>query len=131
MQRYTVWRLVTRGNHCNTLRKSSKFSNIFLKLASVKKSNQLSLMQLTLKELWNCILCILHAWSLFFSIQIYTSLHFLRNLWKKLVFVFLCSIFFIYSVSFEFDEILLDFTHNTQMQPPRGALKKRCSENMQ
>ena len=34
-----------------------------------------------LKELRNCILCIVSVWSLFCSVRVYISLHFLPILW--------------------------------------------------
>ena len=73
-----------------------------------------------LKELRNCILCIIPVWSLFCSIRVYKSLHFLQILLVKLGFVFLCfgfscfciSVFlFLYicsfAISFEFN-VLID-----------------------
>lgn len=36
-----------------------------------------------LKELQNCIFCIITTWSLFYLIPIYISLYFLLFLWKK------------------------------------------------
>ena len=44
----------------------------------------------TLKELQNCILCIIPVWSLFCSVRVQKSLHVLLI---HLVFVFLCFIF--------------------------------------
>lgn len=39
-----------------------------------------------LKELQNCIFCIITTWSLFYLIPIYISLYFLLFLWKKKIF---------------------------------------------
>ena len=48
-----------------------------------------------LKELWNCILCIICVWSLSCSIQAYTSLHFLLILLGNyFVFIFCLSVLF-------------------------------------
>ena len=55
----------------------------------------------TLKELRNCILCIISVWSLFCSVQVYksdynanyVSLHYLPMILVKLAFVFLCFSF--------------------------------------
>ena len=73
-----------------------------------------------LQELRNCILCIIPVWSLFCSVRVYKSLHFLPILLVKLGFVFLCfsfscsciSVFlFLYlcsfALSFEFN-VLID-----------------------
>ena len=68
-----------------------------------------------LKELQNCILCIIPVWSLFCSVQVYKSLHFLPILLVKLgfclsmfqffvfLFLYLCS----FVLSFEFN-VLID-----------------------
>ena len=44
-------------------------------------------------KLQNRILCIIRAWSLFWSIQICTSLHFLPVLLKSQCYVFLCFLY--------------------------------------
>ena len=76
------------------------------------------------KELRNCILCIICVWSLFCTIRVYTSQHFLRILLLKLgfrlsVFGFSCFYsffgfwFFSFSVPcFEFIVILNDLCFN-------------------
>ena len=43
--------------------------------------------------MWNAMLCIIHVWSLFFSVPDYTSLYFLYILLENQVFVFVFLIF--------------------------------------
>ena len=60
-----------------------------------------------------CVLYIIRAWSLFCSIRIYISLHFLPVLLKKLVFLFFCVLLFCIFCFYEFNVIFTDFLYNT------------------
>ena len=75
----------------------------------------------TLKELWNCFLCIICVWSLFCSVCVDISLHFLPipllklgfNLSGFWFFVFLYVLFLVFGFSFscfEFNVISEDLT---------------------
>ena len=57
---------------------------------------------LILKELRNCILCIIRVWLLFCSVRVYISLHFLPILLAKLRFSLSLFWFFHVSVSLGF-----------------------------
>ena len=68
-----------------------------------------------LKDLQNCILCIIPVWSLFCSIRVYKSLHFLlvHLVFVLLCFIFSCFCFFVFlylccfALCFEFN-VLID-----------------------
>ena len=73
------------------------------------------------KELQNCILCIIRVWSLFCSVRVFVSLHFLAILLAKLgfrlsmfwffVFLYLWLLVFSFSVlCFKFNVIWKDLT---------------------
>ena len=51
-----------------------------------------------LKELRNCILCIIREWSLFCSVRVYVSLYFLLFLLVKLLLIFLCFRFLCFCI---------------------------------
>ena len=65
-----------------------------------------------LKELQNCILHTILVWLLFYSMQVYTSLHFLPFFFvfffRKLAF-FVFLHFFVFSVCSKFDVIFINF----------------------
>ena len=62
--------------HCYYLIKKEKF---FIKYIEILEKVR-NIIKKNLKELRNCILCIICVWSLFCSIQVYTSQHFLSIL---------------------------------------------------
>ena len=80
-----------------------------LSFSSLKFKTCLTLiLPIYLKELRNFILYIIHAWSLFCSLQIYISLHFLPIILKKLAFCF--SVFCVFClICFELEVIFIDF----------------------
>ena len=66
-----------------------------------------------LKDLRNCILCLISVWSLFCSVRVYISLHFLPMILVKLdfrlsvfwffVFLYLWVLIFSFALCFEFN----------------------------
>ena len=68
-------------------------------------------LNITLKELRNFILCIIHVGSLFCSVRVYISLHFLPIIFVKLGFVFLCFSFSCFCI-FGFQLLVLLYVLN-------------------
>ena len=81
-----------------------KIITLFIKYKSDIVFSVFFLLDQTLKELRNCILCVVAVWSLFSSVGVYIKLHFLPIVLIKLVFFFLgfCVLVFHVSISFAF-----------------------------